>query len=64
MKNITARYRYVPIVEPSIRNKQGYAYEEGKKRNVYIQSAEGEDQVGKVWAGLTNFVDYFHPNAT
>ena len=31
---------------------------------MYIKSAEGEDQLGKVWAGLTDFVDYFHPNAT
>lgn len=64
MKGITDKYHYVPIIEPSIRNHQGYAYEEGKKRNVFIQSAEGDDQVGKVWAGPTNFVDYFHPNAT
>ena len=64
MKKITDEYKYVPIIEPSIRSRQGYAYEEGKKRNVYIQSADGEDQQGKVWAGLTDFVDYFHPNAT
>ena len=33
MKNITDKYKYVPIVEPSIRSRQGYAYEEGKKIN-------------------------------
>lgn len=64
MKNITDHYKYIPIIEPSIRYGKGYAYEEGKKRNVFIQSAEGGDQIGKVWAGLTEFVDYFHPNAT
>lgn len=64
MAKITDKYHYIPIVEPSIRLGQGYAYEEGKKRDVFIKDAEGGDQVGKVWAGEVLFVDYFHPNAT
>jgi alpha-glucosidase (family GH31 glycosyl hydrolase) len=64
MAKITDNYHFIPIIEPSIRNGQGYAYEEGKKRNVFIQSAEGEDQIGEVWAGKVVFPDFFHPNGT
>ena len=54
----------MPIIEPSIKNGSGYAYEEGKKRNILIKDAEGNDQIGRVWAGEVVFTDYFHPNAT
>ena len=64
MAKIISEYHYIPIVEPSIRNGQGYAFEEGTKRNVFIKDAEGQDQIGKVWAGEVLFTDYFHPNAT
>ena len=64
MNKILENYHYIPIVQPSIRLGQGYAYEEGKKRDVFIKDAEGGDQIGKVWAGEVLFADYFHPNAT
>ena len=64
MAQILQNYHYIPIIEPSIRFGQGYAYEEGKNRNIFIQDAEGNDQIGRVWAGKVVFTDYFHPNAT
>jgi alpha-glucosidase (family GH31 glycosyl hydrolase) len=64
LRNITKYYHYIPIVEPSIRYREGYAFNEGKARNVFIKSADGNDQIGKVWAGDVVFTDYFHPNAS
>jgi alpha-glucosidase (family GH31 glycosyl hydrolase) len=63
MRAILKEYNYIPIVEPSIRMK-GYAYDEGSKRNVFIRDAEGNNLIGKVWAGDVTFPDFFHPNAT
>lgn len=31
---------------------------------MFIQSADGDDQIGRVWAGEVVFTDYFHPNST
>lgn len=64
MKNITDRYRYIPIIDAGIKN-VGAAYDEGLKRGVYVMDANGKKPyVGKVWPGSTTFVDFFHPNAT
>lgn len=63
MKNITDRYKWIPIIDAGIKN-SGYAYEEGLKRGVYVMEAGGKKPyVGKVWPGPTTFVDFFHPNA-
>lgn len=43
---------------------QGRAYTEGKKRNVFIKGADGQDLIGQTWAGNVTFPDFFHPNAT
>lgn len=64
MKNITDRYKYIPIIDAGIKN-SGSAYEEGLKRGVYVMDATGKKPyVGKVWPGRTTFVDFFHPNAS
>jgi lysosomal alpha-glucosidase len=64
MKNITDRYRYIPIIDAGIKT-TGSAYDEGLKRNVFVKDASGKKPfVGKVWPGETTFVDFFHPNAT
>lgn len=63
MRAILKEYRYIPIVEPSIRTK-GYAYEQGVNRNIFIKDAQGSDLIGKVWAGDVLFPDFFHPNSS
>ena len=45
-------------------NQNGEAYIEGKKRNVFIKDAVGEEFHGLVWPGAVTFVDFLHPNAT
>ncbi|CAG8722124.1 17135_t:CDS:2, partial [Cetraspora pellucida] len=52
---------YVVIVDPGIKIESGYwAYEEGVKRGIFIKNAKGENIVGQVWPGLTNFPDWFN----
>jgi alpha-glucosidase (family GH31 glycosyl hydrolase) len=63
MKKIMEKYRYVPIIDAGIKV-GGIAYEEGLRRNVYINDALGKPFVGAVWPGDTTFVDFFHPNAS
>ena len=64
MKAITDKYRYIPIIDAGIKT-VGDAYEEGLKRDVYIKEAgTGKPLKSKVWPGETNFVDFFHPNAS
>lgn len=64
MKNITDRYKYIPIIDAGIKT-SGSAYEEGLRRGVFVMDGTGKKPyVGKVWPGSTTFVDFFHPNAT
>ncbi|CAG8526740.1 12337_t:CDS:10, partial [Dentiscutata heterogama] len=52
---------YVVIVDPGIKIEHGYwAYDEGVKRDIFIKNARGENIVGQVWPGLTNFPDWFN----
>lgn len=46
LRSILKEYQYIPILEIGIRNKKGYAYEEGLKRNVFIKDAEGNNYLG------------------
>ena len=64
MKKITDEYYYVPIVDAGIKVNDGFAYNEGKKRDVFVKDANGSQFHGKVWPGITTFVDFFHPNAS
>ncbi len=64
MKKITEKYHYVPIIDAGIKVGDGIPYLEGKKRNVFIKDAVGNEFRGKVWPGITTFVDFFHPNST
>jgi len=54
----------VPIIDAGIKIGDGFAYNEGLKRNVYVKTPTGKDFVGAVWPGATTFVDFLHPNAT
>ena len=64
MKKILENYYYVPIIDAGIKIGDGYAYNQGLKRNVYVKTPTGKDFVGAVWPGATTFVDFLHPNAT
>jgi len=58
--------KMVVIVDPGILNSPGYEpFEAGRKMNVFIKNAQGEDFIGRVWPhGPVTFPDFFHPNAT
>lgn len=64
MKQILTKYRYIPIIDAGIKVNDGIAYNEGRMRNVFIKTANGNEYHGKVWPGTTTFVDFHHPNAT
>jgi alpha-glucosidase (family GH31 glycosyl hydrolase) len=63
MRKIKENYRYIPIIDAGIKV-DGIAYDEGIKRNLFINDALGKPFVGAVWPGDTTFVDFFHPNAS
>lgn len=64
MSKLLEKYHYIPIVDAGIKINDGTAYVEGKKRGVFVKTAQGKEYIGKVWPGSTTFVDFFHPNAT
>lgn len=51
------------ILDAGIGLNNGYPYEEGRRRDVFIKDAVGNEQHGEVWPGKTAFVDFWHPNA-
>ncbi|KAM3922290.1 lysosomal alpha-glucosidase-like [Leptodactylus fuscus] len=59
--------KYIPIVEPAIgltSTKGPYLpYVDGLKRGVYVTNETGQPLIGKVWPGLTVFVDFVNPEA-
>lgn len=59
--------KYILIVEPAIglTSPRGsyLPYEDGLKRGVFVTNETGQPLVGKVWPGLTVFVDFTNPEA-
>ncbi|XP_075702524.1 lysosomal alpha-glucosidase-like [Rhinoderma darwinii] len=59
--------KYILIVEPAIGlsspNGSYLPYEDGLKRGIYVTNETGQPLVGKVWPGLTVFVDFTNPEA-
>lgn len=41
MKQILTKYRYIPIIDAGIKVNDGYAYTEGRLRNVFVKTAKG-----------------------
>jgi len=64
MKKITDQKQYIPIIDAGIKVNDGEAYNEGKKRGVFVNDANGKELRGSVWPGTTTFVDFFHPNSS
>ena len=64
MAAITNKYHYIPIIDAGIKVNDGVAYNEGRKRGVFVQDGNGNELHGRVWPGNTTFVDFFHPNST
>ena len=65
MKNITDKYRYIPIIDEGIyMSNKSFPYSEGHKKNIFIQDANGGEFQGKMRPGPTTFVDFFHPNGS
>lgn len=42
MRGILTRYRYIPIIDAGIKVNDGYAYNEGKSRGVFVKTAKGD----------------------
>ncbi|TFK31272.1 glycoside hydrolase family 31 protein [Crucibulum laeve] len=58
--------KYILMTDPAVAYvPSGYpAYDHGKELNIYLKSANGSDEMGVVWPGVTVFPDWFHPNVT
>jgi alpha-glucosidase (family GH31 glycosyl hydrolase) len=62
--------RYVPIVDPGIRNEDGYAsWDEGLAADIFIKNGpggadSGKPYIGEVWPGSTAFPDFLHVNGS
>lgn len=41
MRQILSKYHYIPIVDAGIKVNDGYAYTEGKKRGIFVRTANG-----------------------
>lgn len=56
--------RIVPILDPGVKREPGYSvYDDGSRKNVFCQNAEGHQFVGMVWPGETVFPDFTLPGA-
>ncbi len=42
MREILSKYKYIPIVDAGIKVNDGFAYIEGKKRGVFVRTANGD----------------------
>jgi alpha-glucosidase (family GH31 glycosyl hydrolase) len=63
MNKILKDYHYMLIIDAGIKI-NGEAHTEGVKRDIFIKDVDGNNLVGVVWPGETNFVDFLHPNAS
>jgi alpha-glucosidase (family GH31 glycosyl hydrolase) len=55
---------YVPIMDAGVAQGNNTPYNKGIEMDVFIKNSTGSPITGWVWPGKTNFVDWFHPNAT
>jgi len=54
----------VTIVDPGLKVEKGYfASDEGVKNNYFVKYPNGEDYIGNVWPGRSNFPDFTNPAA-
>ncbi|MBC9931555.1 TIM-barrel domain-containing protein [Chitinophaga qingshengii] len=52
-------FRITVIVDPGIKVEDGYhAYESGKKENIFLKYADGQNYTGQVWPGWCHFPDF------
>jgi alpha-glucosidase (family GH31 glycosyl hydrolase) len=64
MRKLLEEYRWIPIIDPGIKN-SGPLYEEGLKKYAFMLDANSEKPfLGKMRAGRTVYPDFFHPNAS
>jgi alpha-glucosidase len=55
-------FRVVTIVDPGVKIDEDYAvYTEGRERNLYCKTREGEEYHNAVWPGLCAFPDFTNP---
>ncbi|CAL5218429.1 g109 [Coccomyxa viridis] len=54
--------RWVPILDPPIHIKPGYAaYDSGIAQDVFIKDITGGNYVGQMWPGATHWPDFMNP---
>jgi alpha-glucosidase len=55
-------FHNVFMIDPGVKADPGYGvYDSGVKADAYVKSAEGGDQLGKVWPGVCAFPDFTRP---
>jgi alpha-glucosidase len=55
-------FHVVCIIDPGLKVEKGYsAYEEGKKKGLFVKYPNGKDYTGVVWPGNSNFPDFTNP---
>lgn len=57
-------FNIVVILDPGIKREEGYhAYEDGKKKNLFVKYPDGEEYNGQVWPGWSAFPDFTEEKA-
>ena len=55
-------FRVVTIVDPGVKTDEGYpVYVEGRERDLYCKTSEGEEFHNVVWPGMCAFPDFTNP---
>jgi alpha-glucosidase len=55
---------YVVMVDPAVAYQDYPAFNNGKKKGIFLTRSDGSIYKGVVWPGVTAFPDWFHPNVT
>ena len=57
-------FRVVTIVDPGVKADEGYAvYREGRERDLFCKTSEGEEYQNAVWPGICAFPDFTNSEA-
>ncbi len=52
-------FKVIPILDPGVKIEEGYfAFEDGKKKKVFLKGKDGKDLEGAVWPGRVRFPDF------
>jgi alpha-glucosidase len=55
-------FRVITIIDPGVKCEPGYpVFEEGRAKNLFCKTEDGQIYIGKVWPGRTAFPDFVKP---